>query len=191
MTGALHQKQVHAKTICLYEPVQCPLYIAGSCTKEDCSGSLLRKDLPDHIFISKKSSIAQICSLAKQNSATKQQIALQTKQLADLKAVVDSHVVEGFTSKRLANGIVFCGSVPSPVDSRHSGILVDTSTTPPHRVYCGELLDFAEDGHGVVRYTWGNQYVGEWKAGKMHGRGTFRYTDGMYTVHQNFKLVTV
>ena len=43
--------------------------------------------------------------------------------------------------------------------------------------YTGELVDGVRQGHGMLRFSNYDLYDGEWEAGKMHGKGTYKFYD--------------
>ncbi len=51
--------------------------------------------------------------------------------------------------------------------------------------YVGEFKDGTFHGRGTYRWANGNKYVGEFKFGKIHGQGTYRWTNGDKYVGEN------
>ncbi len=150
--GPLHQMQKHVSTKCSFRPIVCPMSVIGCCTIGYCTGSLLRSELVNHVFIS----ISQLCSLTKVN-CTPIQEQIQAAQLTALKSFIDFHVNNGFIGKRLSGSVVFTGSEPSSTDGRHSGLLIDTGVFPLPKVYCGDMINYQENGYGFMSRSNGTQ----------------------------------
>lgn len=43
--------------------------------------------------------------------------------------------------------------------------------------YTGELVDGVRQGYGVLKFSNYDIYDGDWEAGKMHGKGTYKFYD--------------
>ena len=43
--------------------------------------------------------------------------------------------------------------------------------------YTGELVDGVRQGYGVLRFSNYDMYDGDWEAGKMHGKGKYKFYD--------------
>ena len=45
-------------------------------------------------------------------------------------------------------------------------------------MYTGNFVNDKREGHGTFIWADGRQYIGEWKAGKQHGIGTYISKEG-------------
>ena len=77
----------------------------------------------------------------------------------------------------------------SPVIGEETGVLYqyETSTGIEWRTfgdykiqpkYNGEIKDFKPNGQGIITYTDGREYVGEWSGGTWNGQGKYTFKDG-------------
>ena len=49
--------------------------------------------------------------------------------------------------------------------------------------YTGEMVDGVRKGYGVLKFSNYDIYDGDWDAGKMHGKGTYKFYDPIKDKH--------
>ncbi len=192
-TGKLTERDTHT-SYCQLQVVDCPLFSHDSCF--ECSGKVIRKNLPSHLFKNQEQNCLVISSLTNKLS----------QNLEEIKQLKAKAVMSGFDVSVDGGGELYCGEI-SNTNHRHGvGFTKDTYDNyqycgdfesneahgfgvEKHRdeVYSGEFKNDNRNGHGVLKAAGKLLYVGDWKDGLTEGRGVYYRKDGSGVYTGEFK----
>ncbi len=104
------------------------------------------------------------------------QIQIEQKPVAY--GCVEGDCINGFGTFLWENGSRYIGEFKNGSMHGHGNFHFGEKSIGKGGIYIGEFKNGFIEGYGIWTWTNGDKYIGECKYNKMHGKGTYYYSDG-------------